>query len=88
MSLIASNTFPPVTRLASPVFTSPIPSAVVQSLTVILSAFAFAFPSTEVFNVLNVLLVAKSIFVTSIFVVPLVILVTFVSNSDKALVFA
>ena len=48
----------------------------------------FAFPFTVLCNVLNVLLLAKSIFVTSIFVVPLVILVTFVSNSVNSVLFA
>ena len=49
-----------------------------------LVAFVFAFPFTVFCNVVNVLLVVKSIFLTSIFVVPLVILVTFVSNFVKS----
>ena len=80
-----------MTRLVFPDTTSPVPSFVAQSLTVILSAFVFAFPFTVPCNVVtvpcnvvNVLFVAKSIFDPSTCVVPLVILVTFVSKAFKA----
>ena len=92
MSLIASNTVPPVTRLASPVATVPVPSFVAHVAGVVTfepSAFAFPFTVpcnvvTVPCNVVNVLFVAKSIFDPSTCVVPLVILVTFVSKAFKA----
>ena len=88
MSLIALNTVPPVTSPLLFSATVPVPSFVAQSLTVILSAFIFAFPFTVPCNVVNVVFVAKLIFDPSICVVPLVILVTFVSNSVNAVAFA
>ena len=77
-----------MTRLVFPDTTSPVPSFVAQSLTVILSAFIFAFPFTVLCNAVNVVFVAKLIFDPSTSVAPLVILVTCVFNVVKSLAFA